>query len=187
MISRKYAEPADFKQALENHLKKRAAVMGVDVARLRQRWVFERFLARLTLHFGDRVIVKGGVALALRLAGARFTRDVDLRLSGSPDRLAIELSVVGKLRVDEDFLALTVEPDPNHPTIEAEGLKYGGQRFRVEAQLAGKVYGTRFGLDIVCGDAMAQPAEIVMGSDLFAFASIPPIQVLTYAREMHLA
>lgn len=34
---------------------------------------------------------------------------------------------------------------------------------------------------------MAQPAEIIVGSDLFAFASIPPIQVLAYAREVHLA
>ncbi len=110
-----------------------------------------------------------------------------MRLSGSPDRLAIELSVAGKLRVDEDFLSLSVEPDPKHPTIEAAGLKYGGQRFRVEALLAGKVYGTRFGLDVVFGDAMAQPAEIILGSDLFAFASIPPIQILAHAREVHLA
>lgn len=187
MIPRKCAKPEDFKQALENQIKKHAATAGVEVKNMRQRWVFERFLARLTLHFGDRVILKGGVALALRLPGARFTRDVDLRLSGSPDRLAAELSVAGKLRVDEDFLSMTVEPDPKHPTIEADGLKYGGQRFRVEAALAGKVYGTRFGLDVVFGDTMAQPAEIILGSDLFAFASIPPIQVFAYAREVHLA
>jgi nucleotidyltransferase AbiEii toxin of type IV toxin-antitoxin system len=185
--SRKYGEPADFKQALENHLKKHAAAAGVDIKWMRQRWVFERFLARLTLHFGDRVILKGGVALALRLPGARFTRDVDLRFSGSPERLAVELSAMGALRIDEDFLSITVEPDPKHPTIEADGLKYGGQRFRVEAALAGKVYGTRFGVDVVFGEAMARPAEIIPGSDLFAFASIPPIQILAHAREVHLA
>jgi hypothetical protein len=187
MTPRKYAKPGDFKQALENQLKKHAAAAGVDVKNMRQRWVFERLLARLTVHFGDRVILKGGVALALRVPGARFTLDVDLRLSGSPDRLAAELRVAGQLRADEDFLSLTVEPDPRHPTIEAAGLKYGGQRFRVEATLAGKVYGTRFGLDVVFGDTMAAPAEIIQGSDLFAFASIPPIQVLAYAREVHLA
>ncbi len=187
MSSRKYAKPEDFKQALENHLKKHAVTASVDVARMRQRWVFERFLARLALHFGDKMILKGGVALALRHPGARFTHDVDLRLSGDQDRLAVELSAAGKLRADEDFLSLTVEPDPKHPTIEAEGLKYGGQRFRVEAALAGKVYGARFGLDVVFGDTMAAPAEIILGSDLFAFASVPPIQVLAYAREVHLA
>jgi hypothetical protein len=194
MTSRKYAAPLDFKQALENHLRKHVVATGGDLARVRQRWVFERFLARLTSHFGDRVIVKGGVALALRLLEARYTRDVDVRLSGNPSRLLAELRMAGQLRLDEDFLQFIVEPDPHHPTIEAEGLKYGGQRFRVEARLdpidvtlAGKVYGRRFGVDVVFGDAMAQPAEIVMGSDLFAFASIPPIQVLTYAREVHLA
>jgi hypothetical protein len=184
---RTYAKPEDFKQALESHLKKQAVAAGVDVMRMRQRWVFERFLARLALHFGDKIILKGGVALALRLPGARFTHDVDLRLSGSPDTLAVELRVAAHLRLDQDFLAITVEPDARHPTIEADGLKYGGQRFRVEAELAGKVYGTRFGLDVVFGDTMAKPAEIILGSELFSFASIPPIQVLAYAREVHLA
>jgi hypothetical protein len=127
------------------------------------------------------------VALALRLPGARFTHDVDLRLSGNPDTLAVALRLAAQLRVDQDFLVITVDPDPRHPTIEADGLKYGGQRFRVEATLAGKVYGTRFGVDVVFGDTMAQPAEIIMGSDLFAFASVPPIQVLAYAREVHVA
>lgn len=187
MSPRRYAQPGDFKQALESQLKQHAAAAGVDVKNMRQRWVFERLLARLTLHFGDRVILKGGVALALRIPGARFTLDVDLRLSGSPDRLAADLRVAGQLRVDEDFLSLSVEPDPKHPTIEAAGLKYGGQRFRVEATLAGKVYGTRFGLDVVFGDTMAAPAEFIQGSELFAFASIAPIQVLAYAREVHLA
>jgi hypothetical protein len=187
MIPRTYAKPADFKQALEDQIKKHAAAAGVDVRHMRQRWVFERFLARLVLHFGDRMIVKGGVALALRLPGARFTRDVDLRLSGSPDRLAAELTAAGNLRADADFLSMRVETDPKHPTIEADGLKYGGQRFRVEAALAGKVYGTRFGVDVVFGDAMAHPPDTITGSDLFAFASIPPIQVLAYAREVHLA
>jgi hypothetical protein len=187
MSLRTYAKPEDFKQALESHLKKQAVAAGVDVTRMRQRWVFERFLARLVLHFGDKIILKGGVALALRLPGARFTHDVDLRLSGSPDTLAVELRVAAQLRVDQDFLSITVDPDLKHPTIEADGLKYGGQRFRVEATLAGKVYGTRFGVDVVFGDAMAAPAEIIRGSDLFAFASIPPIQVLAYAREVHLA
>src|SRR5579883_3110659 len=49
------------------------------MGRFRQVLVFDRFLARLFEHFGDRAIAKGGVVLELRLSRARTTRDVDVR------------------------------------------------------------------------------------------------------------
>jgi hypothetical protein len=82
-----YATARDFKQALEAQIKRRAETGGGDIVRLRQRCVFERFLARIATTFGDRVIVKGGVVLTLRLPRARLTRDIDLRLVGAPGRL----------------------------------------------------------------------------------------------------
>lgn len=68
MTSRRYATPYDFKQALEVHLKRHAKTMNLEIARVRQRFVFERFLARLDAQMGDRVVVKGGVALELLLS-----------------------------------------------------------------------------------------------------------------------
>jgi nucleotidyltransferase AbiEii toxin of type IV toxin-antitoxin system len=46
--------------------------------------VFDRLLARVTRVLGKAAMLKGGLVLELRLERARTTRDVDLRLVGSP-------------------------------------------------------------------------------------------------------
>lgn len=186
-MAHRYREPYAFKQALEDRLRHRSQEVKGDVGRLRQRVIFERFLARVVAHFGDRVVVKGGIALQLRVESARTTRDLDLRMSGDPSRLLNDLRRAGQLALDGDFLTFTVEPDPKHPTIEGDGIAYEGQRFRVKALLAGKIYGARFGVDVGFGDMMAHPPEVLSGSDLFAFAEIPPVSVRVYAREVHIA
>jgi hypothetical protein len=187
VTARRYAEPGAFKQALEERLRQRAAETGDDLSRLRQRAVFDRFLARLFAALGERLVLKGGLALQLRLESARTTRDLDLRMSGDPGQLLMELRRAGQTALDGDFLVFTVDPDPRHPTLEGEGVVYEGRRFRVEATLAGKVYGARFGVDVGFGDLMARPAERLDGGDWFAFAGIPPVQVRIYAREVHVA
>ncbi|MEZ4406217.1 MAG: hypothetical protein R3A52_07060 [Polyangiales bacterium] len=62
---------AAFKVALEDRLKKRAAQRRVLVSRVRQRFVMERFLARVVNTFGRDVTLKGGLAMELRLSNAR--------------------------------------------------------------------------------------------------------------------
>lgn len=47
MSTPRYKTPAAFKVALEDRLKKRAAQRGVMLNRVRQRFVMERFLARV--------------------------------------------------------------------------------------------------------------------------------------------
>jgi hypothetical protein len=79
MIPRRYATPLAFKQALEQQLKSSSST-GADFARRRQLLVFDRFLARLVHIAGDAVTLKGGLVLELRLARARTTKDVDLRM-----------------------------------------------------------------------------------------------------------
>jgi Nucleotidyl transferase AbiEii toxin, Type IV TA system len=187
MTAHRYRDPRAFKSALEDRLKRRALELEEDVSRLRQRSVFERFLARVVAHFGDRVVLKGGVALQLRIEDARTTFDIDLRMSGNPSLLLEELNNAGRLALDEDFMSFTIVPDPRHPTFEGDGVTYDGQRFRVQAALAGKIYGTRFGVDVGFGDHMAYPPEAVTGGELFLFAGIPPLSVRIYAREVHIA
>lgn len=187
MTARRYGSPVGFKQALEDRLRRRAQETHANVVRLRQRSVFERFLARVVAHLGDRVIVKGGVALQLRLEDARTTRDLDLRMAGDPSLLLDDLRRAAQLALDGDFLTFSVEVDPKHATIEGDGVAYEGQRFRVEAALAGKVYGSRFGLDVGFGDSMAYPPETLSSGDLFSFAGISPFSVRVYAREVHVA
>lgn len=155
---------------------------------MRQRYVFDRFLARLRVQFGDRVILKGGVVLEMRLGRARTTHDIDVRITGNSALLIAELHrAAAQFALDGDFLEFTVESDPKHPILDGDGVAYEGQRFRAEAKLANKIYGSRFGVDVAFGDRMAHPPEIVVGGNEFEFAGIPPIRVLAYAREVHLA
>jgi hypothetical protein len=79
------------------------------------------------------------------------------------------------------------EPDREHPTIEAEGMIYGGRRYRAEARLAGRLYGLPFGVDVAAGDAITVAPDIVEGSRLLAFVGVEPVRLRVYPREPHVA
>jgi predicted nucleotidyltransferase component of viral defense system len=182
----KYRTPESFKTALEARIKKEAAARSVDVAMVRQKCIFDRFLARIQRHFGDTAVLKGGVALALLVEQARLTRDVDLMLRGRPSDFLDMLQTACRLDLD-DFFEFEAAPDQRHPTIEGEGIVYEGLRFRIEAKLAGKIYGSRFGLDVGFGDRMLVPPEVRTGNDFFNFAGLPSTTIRAYSREVHLA
>ena len=57
---RTYTTPAGFRVALEDRLKKRAGARGVQVNRVRQRFLMERFLVRVAQIFGPTCILKVG-------------------------------------------------------------------------------------------------------------------------------
>ena len=156
------------------------------MARFRQILVFDRFLARVFAEFGDRVIVKGGVVLEFRLARARTTRDVDLRLVGSPDDVLGHLQAAGRRDLG-DYLAFAIEIDREHPTIEGEGVVYEGRRYRAEGKLAGKPYGVPFGVDVAFGDVLISAPDIIKGRHLLDFAGIAPTSLRLYPREAHIA
>ena len=102
MKPRTYATPAAFKAALDQRLRK-VAETGADVTRRRQLLVFDRYLARLTHVLGDAATLKGGLVLEVRLERARTTRDIDLRLAGSPDGLLGRLQEAGRVDL-ADFM-----------------------------------------------------------------------------------
>ncbi len=184
-MSPTYESPAAFKQALEHRLKA-ATPTGIPVARTRQLAVFDRFLARIAVVFGDAATLKGGMALELRLERARTTNDIDLRVMGTTDGLLERLQQVGRLDL-EDFLSFEIETDPHRSDIETEGMKYDGFRFRAEAKLAGKLYGQRFGVDVAFGDPILDAPEIVVTEDVFGFAGIAPPTIRIYPIETHIA
>jgi hypothetical protein len=186
MKATRYATPEGFKQALETRLRKEARSVGVGMGRLRQVLIFERFLARVFSVLGERVVAKGGVVLELRLARARTTRDVDLGFSGDLDGVLGALTRAGELDLG-DRISFRIEPDREHPTIEAEGMIYGGRRYRAEARLAGRLYGLPFGVDVAAGDAITVAPDIVEGSRLLAFVGLDPVRLRVYPRETHVA
>ena len=91
MTHREYKTDQAFKTALEDRIRKVGKDVGWDMHRVRQLFLFDRYLVRVFAAFKERVILKGGVALELRLSQARTTRDVDLRLSGDTSNLLDQL------------------------------------------------------------------------------------------------
>ncbi len=75
----KYNSGAAFRRALEDRLRARSLQTGLPLVRLRKMIAFDRFLARLLLHQPDEWVLKGGLALQLRLGdSARTTKDIDM-------------------------------------------------------------------------------------------------------------
>jgi len=185
VTGRLYPSPEAFKQALEHRLR-RASTLDSPLPRRRQRLVFDRFLARLTAVVGHAAILKGGLALELRLDGARSTNDIDLRVVGSPHDVLAVLQQAGRSDLG-DYMTFEVTPDDNHPELRTEGMQYVGFRFRVECRLAGKLYGQRFGIDVAFGDPILGEPDEVTARDVLAFAGIAPPRLRLYPIETHIA
>ncbi len=185
-MTRSYATPEAFRMALEQRLRTQARKEGRDLTRLRQLVVFDRFLARVFQHLGDKVIVKGGITLELRLDRARTTKDVDLWMKGDAAGTLNRLRKLGELDLG-DFLSFIVEPDKDHPVMKGEGMVYEGRRFRCEARLAGKLYGGRFGIDVGFADAITVEPDLIVGSTFLDFAGVERTTMRIYPRVTHIA
>jgi predicted nucleotidyltransferase component of viral defense system len=186
MKMKTYRTPAAFKQALEQKLRGERVKTGSDLQRLRQLVIFDRFLARLFAVAGESVMLKGGLALELRLARARTTKDIDLRCMGSPVAILETLRRAGGLDLG-DFLTFRVVPDATHPDIQAEGMHYEGQRYRAEAELAGSLYGDPFGIDVAFAEPLSGPPDLVPSSNYLLFAGVEPFTCRVYPLETHIA
>lgn len=185
MKARKYENPAAFKAALEQRLRN-ASTSGPELARRRQLLVFERFLARVARVLGKAAMLKGGLVLEIRLERARTTRDVDLRLAGSPADALAQLQEAGRLDLGE-FMAFEIQPDPQHPALRFAAEQYGGTRYRAECKLAGQIYGQRFGVDVGFADPVLGEPDVVVAENVLGFAGIEPPRLRLYPVETHLA
>jgi predicted nucleotidyltransferase component of viral defense system len=182
---RTYSSPEAFKQALEQRLRS-ASDPATSLPRRRQLLVFDRLLARLVAVLGNAAVLKGGLALELRLERARSTKDVDLRMMGSPHDVLARLQEAGRRDLG-DFLSFEIVPDEDHPEIRTDGMQYDGFRFRAECKLAGKLYGQRFGVDVAFGDPIFGEPDAVVARDVLGFAGISPPTLQLYPIETHIA
>jgi hypothetical protein len=185
MTPRTYSTPEGFRVALEQRLRAHVPT-GAEFVRKRQILVFDRFLARVLAVIGDRVVLKGGLALELRLERARTTKDVDLRLTGSPQDLLERLQEAGRLELG-DFMAFEVTSDADHPQIQNDGMPYDGLRLRAACKIAGKLFGQEFGVDVAFGDPILGEPDVMPAEDVLAFAGIAPPVLRIYPIETHIA
>jgi hypothetical protein len=182
---RRYATPLAFKQALEQRIKS-SSTTGADFARRRQLLVFDRLLARVVSVVGDAVTLKGGLVLEMRLARARTTKDIDLRMMGSADNVLERLQAAGRLDLG-DYMSFEIQPDVDHPEIRNEGMKYDGYRYRAECRLAGAIYSRPFGVDVAFGDPLVGEPDLAVAEDLLSFAGIAPPTLRLYPVVSHIA
>jgi predicted nucleotidyltransferase component of viral defense system len=175
----RYASAVAFRTALEVRLRAEQST-GVGLSRLRKRVVFERLLARLVSVASDAWVLKGGFALELRLGSrARSTRDVDLDWLLGEDDVGELLRQAAALELD-DYFDFTIES-----TVAADDLAGGGERWAVDAVLAGRLF-ERVAIDIGFGAPVLKPDSVV-SSQLLAFADLQPTTVRALAIEQHVA
>ena len=182
----RYGSPAAFRMAVESRLRAEVIRSGMDSQRFRQLLTFDRFLARLFSVFRDAVLLKGGLALEMRLSRARATRDIDLRMVGAPDDILPRLQEAGRMDLG-DFLLFEVQPDPDQPILDAEAMRYTGRRYRCEPRLAGRRFSRPFGLDVAFAEPLAGEPDVIRGMSFFEFAGIPPTKYRVVPPETHIA
>lgn len=180
-MTREFKSADAFKNALEAHLRKR--VEG-DFSLERQRVVFTRFLARLSNYFGNRMILKGGFALELRVNNARTTQDIDLAIPGASKDILKELQSAGALELD-DYMIFEVSPH-RYSEIKNDSLRYEGQRFRIECKLANKIYGRPFSIDVIF-DKVVGNIDLLPTKNYLDFSGGKTFLIQVYSIEMHIA
>lgn len=131
----KYQSGGDFRRALEKRLRDQSVESGIALVRLRKMVAFDRFLARLTLAQPDRWVLKGGLALQLRLGDrARTTKDLDVLAFAQAQDVTQALREAGRLDLGDWFAFEIAEP----ASTPAAG--FGGTRHPVQALLDGRTF-----------------------------------------------
>jgi Nucleotidyl transferase AbiEii toxin, Type IV TA system len=182
-----YESSAALRQALETRLGNRSRETGTDLERLRRRAAFERLLVRLELGAPHRWVVKGGMALEIRLGDrARSTRDLDLVLrDAEADGSAVRELLIDCLSVareEDGFDFLVGEPAPI--TIEEAGRP--GWRFSVESRMAGRRF-ANVRLDVVARDDEVSKTRRVELPGVLDFAGLERHEVEVVDPGQHFA
>lgn len=172
-----YATPQALRMALEQRLLRHSTETGISLDRLRRRVVFERVIARLQSAEPGVWVLKGGMALEVRLHDdARLTKDLDLGLRTDiadaddlHDRLIDALSV----DPDGDRFEFTVEP-PRRLREDVAGRPTW--RARTRARLAGKDFGS-LQLDISPRAHELDDTDVITLPNSLEFAGIAPVEV----------
>lgn len=182
-----YATPAAFRDALERRLLDRARQTDTNLERLRRRVVFERLLVRLERADPGRWILKGGMALEVRLPDrSRMTRDLDLvvRADGD-DGAGVRRRLADALDVDPDgdgFVFVVGEPSSLAVVQEGDA----GWRFAVDVSLAERAFG-RVQIDVVPRSGEIAATERIPLPGMLDFADIPTAEVEVVERTQHFA
>lgn len=178
----RYTTASAFRAALEQRLATTAQQTGIPLVRLRKLVVFDRLMARLLLIAPNRWVLKGAVALQLRL-GPQFRTTKDLDLGRQDNEEAATADFVAAQSVDlGDYFTFAIERTGQlDPATEGATVRY-----HATAQLAGRRF-EDVTIDVGFGGPTVAAPELLHGPDLLGFADIPPIVVPVLPLEQHVA
>jgi len=178
----KYASGATFRRALEDRLRAHSQKTVLPLIRLRKLVAVDRLLARLTLEQPATWILKGGLALQLRLGPqARTTQDVDLLMRLDP-RHVHETLVNAAVRDLGDWFQFEIA----QAVMIAPDQIGNAYRFNTQALLDGRAFET-FHVDVGLSDPVVEAVDNLVIPSLLAFADIPPTVVPCYPLTQHIA
>lgn len=182
-----YASAESLRQALEHRLLERFHATGLSIDRLRRRVLMERIVARLEQAEPGRWVLKGGMALEVRLAErARLTKDIDLALrEDAADGDVVSDRLASALTNDphgDRFVFVSTEPE----VLQADAGGHVTWRVRVEGSLAGRPFGS-VKLDISPrAHELTETDHLPMPNSL-AFAEVPTTIVELVGLNRHAA
>jgi hypothetical protein len=191
----RYATPGALRAALEARLQSQGLAAAVDFDRLRRRAVFERLLIRLEHAMPGQWVLKGGMALELRLGGrARTTRDLDLVL-----RQRAEPEESGEPYHGESVRERLIEALADDPERDGFEFRIGaaraidvdeagrpGRRLPVDARLDGRTFAA-VRLDVVARAEEISATDRVRLHSVLAFAGFPDHEVEAVDPAQHFA
>jgi hypothetical protein len=170
----KYSSASAFRRALEDRLRQQSLYSGVPLVRLRKMVAFDRFLARLVQAQPGQWVVKGGLALQLRVGErARTTKDMDLLMLDQQREVYPRLREAGAFMLD-DWFSFEVSRTTLLPTED-----FGGDRYQLLSLLDGRRF-EEFHLDVGIGDPLVEPVEYLQTPALLTFAGFSPTNVPCY-------
>jgi hypothetical protein len=176
-----YTSGGAFRQALEARLRKMSREQTISMVRLRKQVAFERFMARLTTRHDRAWVLKGGLAMQLRLgARARTTMDIDLLKVSKAGGTFCALREAAAFDLGDWFIFEVFDPgDPGEDM-------YAGQRFHVISFLDGRTF-EEFAVDVGVDDPLIKPLDCLTFDPVLSFAGIRPTEVSAYNMEQQIA
>ena len=162
----KYTSGGAFRRALEERLRTSSIQRGVSLVRLRKMVAFDRFLDRLIRYQPDQWVVKGGLALQLRLRErARTTKDIDVRVTTQIQAVYPALKTAGALDLGDWFSFDVTQPKEQTPG------DFGGVRIPIHTLLDGRAF-ENFHVDVGIGDPMIEAADYLTTPPILEFAGL---------------
>lgn len=175
----RYATGTAFRVALESRLRTESLNSAIPLVRLRKTVAFDRLLARMVRTHPDGWLLKGGLALQVRLADrSRVTKDVDLLLFGTDSQVYRMVTEAGRLDLG-DWFDFEVSPPRSLPGNT-------GSRLKVVCRLDGREF-ERFHVDVGIGDPVVEPPDLLAVTGLLEFADLPPTMMPCYPLTQHIA